>query len=161
METVDSRGLLRRGLLRRWMPAAGRPCQHGVMDDDRRARRSAIADVPATFDDAVVLLDVREDDEWQRGHAPGAQHIPMGDVPPGSAEIDTEAQLFVVCHAGRPIPAGRAVPGPQRLRARQRHRWDAGLGRGRTSGGHRRRRRRHGLTRWLGRADRRPIRLIG
>lgn len=59
-----------------------------------------IGDVPVTFDESVILLDVREDDEWQRGHAVGAQHIPMGDVPARIAEIDTDATLFVVCHAG-------------------------------------------------------------
>jgi rhodanese-related sulfurtransferase len=61
---------------------------------------AVVADVPATFDESVILLDVREDDEWQRGHAPGAQHIPMGDVPARIGEVDTEAKLFVVCHAG-------------------------------------------------------------
>ena len=55
---------------------------------------------PTTFDDSVVLLDVREDDEWQRGHAAGAQHIPMGEVPARMAEIDPGATLFVVCHLG-------------------------------------------------------------
>ncbi|KAA0100122.1 rhodanese-like domain-containing protein [Mycolicibacterium sp. P1-18] len=59
-----------------------------------------VADVPVTFDESVVLLDVREDDEWQRGHADGAQHIPMGDVPARIAEIDTDATLYVVCHLG-------------------------------------------------------------
>ena len=59
-----------------------------------------VADVPVTFDDSVVLLDVREDDEWARGHAAGAQHIPMGDVPARMGELDGEAKLFVVCHAG-------------------------------------------------------------
>ncbi len=68
--------------------------------DDTDVAQAGIAEVPTTFGDAVVLLDVREHDEWQRGHAPGAQHIPMGDVPARMAEIDTEAQLFVVCHAG-------------------------------------------------------------
>jgi rhodanese-related sulfurtransferase len=56
--------------------------------------------MPATFDQSAVLLDVREDDEWQRGHAEGAQHIPMGDVPARLAEIDPDAELYVVCHAG-------------------------------------------------------------
>jgi len=68
--------------------------------DDTDVPEVTIADVPENFGDAVVLLDVREDDEWQRGHAPGAQHIPMGDVPARMAEIDTDADLFVVCHAG-------------------------------------------------------------
>ncbi|WP_460354903.1 rhodanese-like domain-containing protein [Mycobacterium sp. ZZG] len=68
--------------------------------DDTDVRQVAIGDVPVEFDENVVLLDVREDDEWQRGHAPGAQHIPMGEVPARMAEIDNKAQLFVVCHAG-------------------------------------------------------------
>ncbi|MBV8929756.1 MAG: rhodanese-like domain-containing protein [Mycobacteriaceae bacterium] len=59
-----------------------------------------IADVPAEFGPSAVLLDVREDDEWQRGHAPGAQHIPMGDVPARLREINRDAELFVVCAAG-------------------------------------------------------------
>jgi rhodanese-related sulfurtransferase len=59
-----------------------------------------IVDVPATFDGSVVLLDVREDDEWRRGHAPGAQHIPMGQVPSRLSEIGADTKLFVVCQAG-------------------------------------------------------------
>ena len=62
--------------------------------------QAQIADVPATFDRSVILVDVREDDEWQRGHAPGAQHIPMGQVPSRIDEIDADAKLFVVCQAG-------------------------------------------------------------
>jgi rhodanese-related sulfurtransferase len=58
------------------------------------------ADLPTEFDASVVLLDVREDDEWARGHAAGAQHIPMGEVPARIGEIDQEARLYVVCAAG-------------------------------------------------------------
>jgi rhodanese-related sulfurtransferase len=64
------------------------------------AQQVDMSDVPTTFDESVVLLDVREDDEWQRGHAAGAQHIPMGEVPARIAEIDAGAKLFVVCHLG-------------------------------------------------------------
>jgi rhodanese-related sulfurtransferase len=46
-----------------------------------------------------VLLDVPEDDEWQRGYAAGALHIPMGQVPARLAEIDAQAALYVICHA--------------------------------------------------------------
>lgn len=59
-----------------------------------------VKDLPPAFGDSAVLLDVREDDEWQRGHAAGAQHIPMGDVPARIDEIDRDATLYVVCHAG-------------------------------------------------------------
>ncbi|MGB0972888.1 MAG: rhodanese-like domain-containing protein [Mycobacterium sp.] len=68
--------------------------------DDTAVPEVAIIDLPTSFGPAVVLLDVREDDEWQRGHAPGAQHIPMGDVPARMAEIDSDAELYVICLAG-------------------------------------------------------------
>lgn len=68
------------------------------MDDD--VPQVSIADVPAEFGPSKVLLDVREHDEWQRGHAEGATHIPMGEVPARMAEIDSGAELFVVCAAG-------------------------------------------------------------
>ncbi|OBF11014.1 rhodanese-like domain-containing protein [Mycobacterium sp. ACS4331] len=68
--------------------------------DDSAVPQIQIAGLPAEFGDDAVLLDVREDDEWQRGHAPNAQHIPMGDVPSRMAEIDTDKQLYVICHAG-------------------------------------------------------------
>jgi rhodanese-related sulfurtransferase len=68
--------------------------------DEVEVPQAQIADVPSYFDGSVILLDVREDDEWQRGHAPGAQHIPMGQVPSRINEIDADAMLFVVCHLG-------------------------------------------------------------
>ena len=68
--------------------------------DEVEVAQAQIVDVPSTFDGSVVLLDVREDDEWQRGHAPGARHIPMGQVPSRIDEINADAKLFVVCQAG-------------------------------------------------------------
>jgi len=55
--------------------------------------------VPALGDD-TVLLDVREDDEWQLGHAPGALHIPLADIPARIEEIDPDAEVYVVCRQG-------------------------------------------------------------
>lgn len=68
--------------------------------DDVEVAQVDVAQLPAEFGDSVVLLDVREDDEWQRGHAPDARHIPMGDVPARLDDLDREAELYVVCHAG-------------------------------------------------------------
>lgn len=48
----------------------------------------------------VLLLDVREPDEWAQGHAPGAVHIPMEDVPARIGELDLDAELYVVCRQG-------------------------------------------------------------
>ncbi len=62
--------------------------------------QAAVADLPTEFGPAAVLLDVREDDEWRRGHAAGARHIPMGEVPTRLGEIDPAAKLYVICHVG-------------------------------------------------------------
>jgi rhodanese-related sulfurtransferase len=48
----------------------------------------------------VVLLDVREPDEWAAGHAPGAVHVPLGDVAARFAELPRDADVVVVCHGG-------------------------------------------------------------
>jgi rhodanese-related sulfurtransferase len=47
---------------------------------------------------AAVLLDVREDDEWQAGHAPQAVHVPLGDLAPESLADDRP--VVVVCRSG-------------------------------------------------------------
>jgi rhodanese-related sulfurtransferase len=61
-------------------------------------------DVPSISPDQlspdVVLLDVREPHEWDAGHATGALHIPMGDVPGKLAELPVDADVVVVCHMG-------------------------------------------------------------
>jgi rhodanese-related sulfurtransferase len=54
------------------------------------------------LDDDAVILDVREQDEWDAGHAPAAVHIPLGDLPSRLGELpDTDAgTLAVVCRSG-------------------------------------------------------------
>ncbi len=68
------------------------------MDDS--VPQTDVPALPAEFGADAILLDVREDDEWQRGHAPGAQHIPLGDIPARIHEIDVDKSLYVICHAG-------------------------------------------------------------
>ncbi len=70
------------------------------MDSESSTAQVEVIDLPLEFGPAAVLLDVREDDEWSRGHAAGALHIPMGEVPARLAEIDAETDLYVICHAG-------------------------------------------------------------
>lgn len=54
------------------------------------------ADVPP----GAHLLDVREPEEWNAGHAPGAQHVPMGQLPARLAEVPTDQEVVVVCRVG-------------------------------------------------------------
>ena len=57
--------------------------------------------VAEVADDALIL-DVREQDEWDAGHAPGAVHIPLGDLPARLEDLpDTDAAtLAVACRGG-------------------------------------------------------------
>ena len=48
----------------------------------------------------AYLLDVREPDEWAAGHAPGAHHLPMMEVPARMAEIPMDGDVVVVCRSG-------------------------------------------------------------
>lgn len=46
------------------------------------------------------LLDVREHDEWNAGHAERAVHIPMGEVVARLAELPEDRRVHVVCRVG-------------------------------------------------------------
>lgn len=46
------------------------------------------------------MLDVREQDEWDRGHAPDAHLIPMSVIEARISEIPDDARLVVICHSG-------------------------------------------------------------
>ncbi|MEV0267232.1 rhodanese-like domain-containing protein [Hamadaea sp. NPDC050747] len=48
----------------------------------------------------AYLLDVREPDEWTAGHAPGAVHLPMMEVPARLEEIPRDGDVVVVCRSG-------------------------------------------------------------
>lgn len=46
----------------------------------------------------AVLLDVREDDEWAAGHAPGAVHVPLSRLRPDT--VPEAPTLLVICRVG-------------------------------------------------------------
>ena len=50
--------------------------------------------------DDAYLLDVREPDEWTAGHAPGAHHVPMMEIPARISEVPTDVEVVVVCRSG-------------------------------------------------------------
>lgn len=55
----------------------------------------------AAADTAIVFLDVREPNEWNLGHIPGAVHIPRGQLE-GRVEsvIDRDKHIVVYCAGG-------------------------------------------------------------
>lgn len=54
---------------------------------------------PAQIPAEATLLDVREPDEWQAGHAPDAIHLPMSTITERVGEIP-EGCVYVICRSG-------------------------------------------------------------
>jgi rhodanese-related sulfurtransferase len=54
----------------------------------------------ASVPDGAWLLDVREHDEWAAGYAPGARHIPLGELGARSGEIPLDQTVYVICRSG-------------------------------------------------------------
>jgi rhodanese-related sulfurtransferase len=54
----------------------------------------------ALVDEGALLLDVREDSEFERGHAPGALHIPLAEVPDHLEDLPRDRQIVAVCRSG-------------------------------------------------------------
>ena len=50
--------------------------------------------------DDVVVIDVREDYEYNDGHIPGARLVPLGQVPNRLDEIPKDKTVIAVCRSG-------------------------------------------------------------
>lgn len=48
----------------------------------------------------AYLLDVREQHEWDAGHAPDAHLLPMSELNERVSEIPDDREVLVVCHLG-------------------------------------------------------------
>ena len=50
--------------------------------------------------EALTIIDVREDEEWEAGHIPGATHIQLGSLGHRLDELDSSHELIMVCRSG-------------------------------------------------------------
>jgi rhodanese-related sulfurtransferase len=48
----------------------------------------------------AVLVDVRQPDEYETARVPGAQLIPLVDVPERIEEIPSDERVYVICGSG-------------------------------------------------------------
>jgi rhodanese-related sulfurtransferase len=51
-------------------------------------------------EDGAMLLDVREADEWDAGHAPEAVWIPMGELQARVDELPRDRRIVAICRTG-------------------------------------------------------------
>jgi rhodanese-related sulfurtransferase len=76
-----------------------------LVDDARgRIREVSVEDARARLstDETVRLIDVREDHEWEAGHAHGAQHMGRGIIERDIEQLvpDKGAELILYCGGG-------------------------------------------------------------
>jgi rhodanese-related sulfurtransferase len=66
----------------------------------------------------AVLVDIREDWEWQRGHAAPARHIPMDTLGAKAKSLPRDREVLLICASGnRSLRAAKALAN-QGLKAR-------------------------------------------
>ncbi|MCF3130054.1 rhodanese-like domain-containing protein [Streptomyces olivochromogenes] len=106
---VHCAGGMRAAIAASLLDAAGRAVV--AVDDGFAAAREAglpmarvtVAEARERAGADAVLLDVREDDEWEAGHAPGAVHAPLSALTAG-APLPPAARnrpLVAVCRSGK------------------------------------------------------------
>ena len=64
-----------------------------ILDIDPSAARRLL-------ETGAFLLDVREDDEWDAGHAPEATHVAMSLISDRIAEIPSNRTVVCICRVG-------------------------------------------------------------
>src|ERR1700721_2167863 len=75
-----------------------------VQDAKQRVKETNVPDVKRRMDggEKMILVDVREDNEWAKGHIPGAVHMGKGVIERDIEQQvpDTGAKLVLYCGGG-------------------------------------------------------------
>ena len=102
-----------------------------VNDAKSRVKELGFREVKQKLDagEKFTLVDVREDNEWARGHLPGAVHLSKGIIERDieTAIPDKSATLVLYCGGGFPLRAGRGQPAKNGLHERYFHGWRLAL----------------------------------
>jgi rhodanese-related sulfurtransferase len=48
----------------------------------------------------LIILDVRQSEEFAEGHVPNAVLIPLGELESRASELSTDATIYVICRSG-------------------------------------------------------------
>jgi rhodanese-related sulfurtransferase len=60
----------------------------------------------------VTIIDVRNPDEYEQGHVPGARLVPLPELPDRVGEVPAGAPLYLVCAlGGRSLKASELLAG--------------------------------------------------
>jgi rhodanese-related sulfurtransferase len=68
--------------------------------DAERVEDVSAEDGHQMIEEGGFLLDVREADEWDAGHAPEAVWIPMGELQARVDELPRDRRIVAICRTG-------------------------------------------------------------
>jgi phage shock protein E len=71
-----------------------------VQDARSRITEISVADAAREVERGALLIDVREAEDWQEGHAPAAVHMPRGTVELEIEDKAPELDTPIICHCG-------------------------------------------------------------
>ena len=88
-----------------------------VNDTKKRVKESNVADVKRRLDagEKLVLIDVREESEWARGHLPGAIHLGKGVIERDIEQRLPDAGTKVVLYCGGGFRSALAADNLQKM----------------------------------------------
>ena len=71
-------------------------------DEDERIQQITVQNLKEQIDkdERLLILDVREKEEYQLCRIPGAKLIPLKEIPKRFTEINTSENIVVYCHSG-------------------------------------------------------------
>ena len=61
---------------------------------------ATVSGVPDPLPEGLLVLDVREDDEWRVGHVEGSLHVRLVELGASYTELPHADQILVVCRVG-------------------------------------------------------------
>ena len=73
---------------------------HGLLGGAEVRQEVDVTDAKRRQDGGALLIDVREKDEWQSGHARGAQHIPLGSLSHQLSQLPRDRDVLLICRSG-------------------------------------------------------------
>ena len=71
-----------------------------VADAKTRIREISAADAAREVEQGALLIDVREPDDWQESHVPGAVHMSRGTIELDIEEKAPALDTPIICHCG-------------------------------------------------------------
>jgi rhodanese-related sulfurtransferase len=69
----------------------------------------SVAEAATLRDAGAFVLDVRQPEEWEQAHIPGATLIPLGELQVRSNEVPKDVNVVVVCRSGNRSQQGREI----------------------------------------------------